>query len=87
MIFTELKKDLRVVRSKGDYVVGRVGKVVAIDEVKKRAQVDWDESSKTWVAVEAIEPEAKPYKIHTYYEDKYRNPKTGRCPYPKYEPL
>ena len=39
-----------VVRSKGDYVVGRIGSVVAIDLDKNRAQVSWNCGIKTWVS-------------------------------------
>ena len=53
----------RVVRSKGDYVVGRVGSVVAIDDVKMRGQVQWDKDVKTWVSFSALELENIPYKI------------------------
>lgn len=50
-----------VVRSKGDYTVGRTGFVVALDEQKNRVQVEWiqtrggfpvtkrwDKQTKTW---------------------------------------
>ena len=52
-----------VVRSKGDYVVGRIGTVVAIDTVKNRAQVQWYNETKTWVKLEVIEPTSIPYEI------------------------
>lgn len=53
----------QVVRSKGDYVVGRVGTVVAIDFEKNRAQVQWHGNTKTWVAFNAIELTSIPYEI------------------------
>ena len=52
-----------VVRSKGDYVVGRIGIVIAIDAEKNRAQVEWNNNPKTWVKMEAIEPTSIPYEI------------------------
>jgi hypothetical protein len=52
-----------VVRSKGDYVVGRRGIVIAIDTEKNRAQVSWHHETKTWVKIEAIEPTSIPYEI------------------------
>ena len=73
-----------VVRSKGDYVVGRIGSVVAIDLDKNRAQVYWNGSSnvtKTWVSFTAIELTSIPYEIIApYKKDKYTwtNPKYKR---------
>lgn len=58
----------RVVRSKGDYVVGRTGTVIAIDEAKGRANVAWDFDPKSWVKFDVIEPEAIPYEIIPGYE-------------------
>jgi len=52
-----------VVRSVGDYVVGRTGLVVALDLVKNRAQVEWCGETKTWVSFKAIEPTSIPYEI------------------------
>lgn len=43
-----------VIRIKGDYVVGRKGQVVAIDNEKNRAQVQWYGNTKTWVSFGAI---------------------------------
>jgi hypothetical protein len=54
-----------VVRSKGDYVVGRIGLVVAIDAEKNRAQVEWNGNTKTWVSFNAIELTSNPYEIVT----------------------
>ncbi len=46
----------KVVRSKGDYVVGRIGEVVEIDNEKKRARVYWlSENLRTWVKFDVIE--------------------------------
>lgn len=64
--------DQRVVRSKGDYVVGRKGTVIAIDADKKRAQVKWDGDSKTWVSFGVIEPESTPYEIEPSRTEKVR---------------
>lgn len=71
----------RVVRSKGDYVVGRTGTV--IDEKFHRRQVRWDKDNTTWVSVDALELESIPYYIQRFTSAD-RNPKTGRMPYPKY---
>jgi len=68
---------LEVVRSKGDYVVGRVGNIIAIDTEKNRAQVSWG----SWVSFTAIEPTSIPYQIIApYWKDKYTftNPKYVR---------
>lgn len=69
-----------VVRSKGDYVVGRIGKIVAIDSEKNRAQVDWN-SVKTWVSFNALEPTNIPYKINEGFQDT----RTRRFINPKYQ--
>ena len=58
-----------VVRAKGDYVVGMIGTVIAIDTEKNRAQVNWLGGSKTWVSVTAIEPTSIPYEIIPGYYD------------------
>lgn len=88
----------RVVRSKGDYVVGRTGTIVdekanisldmnaKIQHVTERVQVDWDEDSTTWVNVKSIELESVPYRIE-YFTEANRSRKTGRIPYPKYHKL
>ena len=79
-----VKIGTEVVRSKGDYVVGRIGNVVAIDLDKNRAQVYWNGSSnvtKTWVSFTAIELTSIPYEIiEPYKKDKYTwtNPKYKR---------
>jgi hypothetical protein len=52
-----------VVRATGDYVIGRIGTIVALDADKNRAQVKWDESPTTWVSLTAIEPTSTPYKF------------------------
>lgn len=63
MIPTECTIGLEVVRSIGDYVVGRVGKVIEIDNVKGRARVQWEAGVKTWVKFAVIEPTSIPYEI------------------------
>lgn len=70
----------QVVRSKGDYVVGRIGSIVAIDYEKNRAQVEWDGESKTWVSFGSLELTSMPYEI---VGGSY-NPKTGKHVWPKY---
>jgi hypothetical protein len=71
---------LEVVRSKGDYVVGRTGTIVMIDNQKNRAQVQWNEGPSTWVSFSAIEPTSIPYEIKPGAYDR----KTGRVTNPKY---
>jgi hypothetical protein len=69
---------LEVVRSKGDYVVGRIGNIIAIDTEKNRAQVEWTTAPKSWVSFSALEPTSIPYEIiPPYQKDKYTwtNPK------------
>jgi len=64
-----------VVRSKGDFVVGRIGTIIAIDSEKNRAQVDWDGRVKTWVSIKVIEPTSIPYEIYKpskYALERYR---------------
>ena len=69
-----------VVRSKGDYVVGRIGNIVAINIEKNRSQVQWNGNTKTWVSISAIEPTSIPYTISkTFYDQK-----TGKRSWPKY---
>ena len=65
----------QVVRSKGDYVVGRIGNIIAIDTEKSRAQVDWNGETKTWVSFNSLEPTSIPYEII--------RPQRG---FPKYQP-
>lgn len=52
-----------VVRSKGDYVVGRKGTILSIDKDKHRAQVGWFQAASTWVKLDCIEPTSIPYEI------------------------
>lgn len=52
-----------VVRSKGDYVVGRKGTILALDMTARRARVDWYGETKTWVSFDSIESTSIPYKI------------------------
>lgn len=80
MDLSNIKTGLRVVRSKGDYVVGREGVVVALDAEKNRAQVEWDSAPKTWVSLTALEDASIPYTISEWSMDK----RTGRQSYPKY---
>ena len=54
-----------VVRSKGDYVVGRVGKIIEIDSLNGRARVEWEGSPRTWVKFDVIELTSIPYEILT----------------------
>lgn len=79
--------DLEVVRSKGDYVVGRIGNVKNINLAKARAQVAWKNNSKSWVAFDSIEPTSIPYVIvHTSTEENDRRYEKGKRPiWPKYK--
>ena len=52
-----------VVRATGDYVIGRIGTIIALDTDKNRAQVEWIGNPTTWVSLSAIEPTAIPYKF------------------------
>lgn len=70
-----------VVRSKGDYVVGRTGVVIALDTENNRAQVEWYTASTSWVKIGAIEPTSIPYEI---IEPKPMCKKTGRIFNPTY---
>lgn len=65
---------LQVVRAKGDYVVGRVGNIIAIDTEKNRAQVSWNGDTTTWVSFNALELTSIPYEIVPAYQknDKYK---------------
>lgn len=63
MKIEEAKLDLIVVRSKGDYVVGRTGRIVDIDEDNRRVRVAWEGFNKTWVKVECVELHSIPYRI------------------------
>ena len=74
----DLKIGLKVVRSKGDYVVGRLGTIVEI--VEGRARVDWEEAPKSMVKADVIEDASKPYGFTEYKRDR----RTGRISYPKY---
>lgn len=74
---TKFEIGQEVVRSKGDYVVGRVGVIIAIDTEKNRAQVSWG----SWVSFSVIELTSIPYEIvPAYKKDKYTwtNPKYKR---------
>jgi len=73
----EVTIGLEVVRSKGDYVVGRVGKVIAIDAEKGRAQVSWG----SWVSFAVIEPTSIPYEITQPIQHKFKTT------WPKYRKL
>jgi hypothetical protein len=53
----------QVVRTEGDYVVGRTGTVIELDLVKGRARVEWEGAPRTWVSFKVIELTSVPYKI------------------------
>lgn len=54
---------MEVVRSVGDYVVGRTGLIMDIDINANRVRVDWKGNTRTWVAVSSVEPTIIPYEI------------------------
>lgn len=76
---SDVKIGVKVVRSKGDYVVGRVGNIIAILE-NDRVQVDWGKDGKSKVNIKVIELESIPYRIidepvgrdNKYYPKYYR---------------
>jgi hypothetical protein len=79
---TNFKIGQEVVRTKGDYVVGRVGIIIAIDEAKQRAQVDC--GIKTWISFKALAPTSIPYEIvrtpgknPKYFQKATSSPKRG----------
>ena len=72
-----------VVRSKGDYVVGRVGVIISIEN--NRAQVKWEGCGNSKVSLNSIELASIPYEIIPFKEwrdhrghYKYSNPKYVR---------
>lgn len=71
--------DQRVVRTKGDYVVGRTGTVIEIDDEKKRVRVSWDGEARTWVSFTALADINIPYEITRIKTDQ-----GGKVSYPKY---
>lgn len=78
---TSIKVGDEVVRLKGDYTVGRIGKVLEIDHENNRAQVKWLYYPKSWVSITSIELTSVPYKIiEGYQKDKHTfvNPKYKR---------
>lgn len=62
MIKEDIKLGVRVVRSKGDYVVGRTGEIVGNDPDKQRVQVQWG-GMMTWVSYKVVELESVPYEL------------------------
>jgi hypothetical protein len=77
----KLQIGLIVVRSKGDYVVGRLGAIVEI--VEGRARVEWEGAPKSMVKADVIEDAATPYGFTEFKYDR----RTGRKTYPKYYTL
>ena len=59
-----------VVRTKGDYVVGRTGFILAIEN--NRAQVKWHGCAISKVALNSIELTSIPYEIKPATENKDR---------------
>ena len=58
-----LKIGDEVVRTKGDYVVGRIGIVIDVNLKDKRAKIDWYGETKTWVSFGSLALKSIPYKI------------------------
>jgi hypothetical protein len=77
---------LEVVRSKGDYVVGYTGTIIAIDAEKNRAQINWNQSNKTWVSFSSLEPTSIPYRIEPEKQIKDKHGRKGydKWVFPKY---
>ena len=71
MTTLEAQIGVEVVRSKGDYVVGRKGLIVAIDADKNRAQVAWHKETTTWVSLASMELASIPYEIKVSQKDKW----------------
>lgn len=70
MNFQDAQIGQEVVRSKGDYVVGRIGEIIEKNEEKQRVRVAWQGENRTWVAVTSVEPTFIPYEIiPTKYND------------------
>lgn len=64
MNFQDTSIGQQVVRSKGDYVVGRIGEIIERDEIKNRVRVAWQgKYPRTWVSVDSVEPTFIPYEI------------------------
>ena len=74
---TKFEIGQEVVRTKGDYVVGRTGRILDLDLTKGRAQVQW--GTKSWVSFNSIELISIPYKIIPSHTNK-----KGNFVYPKY---
>lgn len=66
----EFKIGQEVVRAKGDYVVGRIGIILSIEN--NRAQVKWNGCGTSKVSLNAIELTSIPYKINPATETKDR---------------
>ena len=52
-----------VVRTKDQYHVGYTGRIIEVDEVKKRVRVAWYNAPKTWVRFDVIALTSIPYEI------------------------
>lgn len=66
MKIEEVKVGFQVVRSKGDYVVGRKGIILStrLDHLgRNQVQVMWDSGPKTWVNINSVELTTIPYAI------------------------
>lgn len=82
----------RVIRSKGDCVVGRIGEIINMqfNGTCYRCQVKWDKAPKSWVVETSLELEAIPYKIipMTFHEKDTDTKRKGmRKDWPKYQRL
>lgn len=72
-----------VVRTKGDYVVGRTGVIIEINNETKRARVDWHGETKTWVSFKSLALKSIPYTIIPSSYDRLGRRKSN----PKYMPI
>ena len=79
---TKFEIGQEVVRSKGDYVVGRIGTIVNIEN--NRAQVQWA-NGKSKVSLDVIELTSIPYEIipATMVRDRFGYPKHTNPKYVK----
>ena len=80
MNIIDVKIGMEVVRSVGDYVVGRRGIVIEINVFKNRVRVEWIGETTTWVSVSSVEDCYVPYTIIPMSFDKNGR----RTAWPKY---
>lgn len=89
MTIQNARVDMEVVRSKGDGMVGRKGKILDVDLFFFRVRVAWYGYYRTWVSVDAVEPASIPYEIVPSPPDNPRKPfnRLKGTAYPTYRRL